>query len=345
MELIMNHEQFLKELLKDKTTKSSEIELHLFEYCNLSCSFCGQDHKNKEGMNTIVEKANQVIDFIDASPMNSHTINIMGGEIFNDDIPPEVFADYIEFYKRIRSYCIAFDQEVRFNFVTNLIFTKNIPMVERLLAQTENTMLSTSYDFAGRGLDINRSLTFKANLERFKDRVGVVGFVMTRPSIRKLLDDKDKYFKEVLYPSFPLYFDWYVPEATANKMMPSEQEMLDALLFMAKHYPKMEPVKSLLENEQNQMTCYSLNKVTILPDGKEVTCRYLKYDEDKFINPVDYLSNANIVQAHLDRHDCLSCKYYARCQFRCFVQADWKEQERLPECFMKTFFDETVGKS
>lgn len=340
----MNDENYLKQLLKEKLTDSSEIELHLFEYCNLACSFCGQDHDSKEGMNTIREKAAQVIDFMDDSPHTSHTVNIMGGEIFNDDIPPKIFDDYMAFYKTIRSYCLNTGQTVRFNWVTNLIFHKNIEHVERLLYFTENSFLSTSYDFAGRGLDINRMLTFKANLERFKDRVGVVGFVMTRPSLRKLIADKDKYFKEVLYPNFPLYFDWYVPENSADKMMPSEQEILDGLLFMAEHYPNLEPVASMLNNESNKMTCYSLSKVTILPTGKEVTCRYMEYDKDKFINEVDYLSNANIVQAHLDRHNCLSCEYFSRCQFRCFVQADWRDQERLPECFIKTFFDKTIGK-
>lgn len=341
----MNDEQFLNHLLHDKITESTEIELHLFEYCNLSCSFCGQNHKSKEGMDSIVDKASQVIDFMKNSPMQSHTVNIMGGEIFNDDIPESIFLDYERFCTLILEYAKAHDLIVIFNFVTNLIFTKNIPYVERLLKKFVRANISTSYDFAGRGLDINRMMTFKANLERFKNRVGVVGFVMTRPSLRKLIADKDKYFKEVLYPNFPLYFDWYVPENSADKMMPSEQEMLDGLLFMAKQYPNMEPVKSMLENEHNKMTCYSLNKVTILPDGKEVTCRYLEYEEDKFTNKVDYLSNANIIQAHLDRNDCMSCEFYSRCQFRCFVQADWKDQERLPTCFIKTFFIETIGKA
>lgn len=340
----MNNEQYLRQLLKDKVTKTTEIELHLFEYCNLACTFCGQDHDSKEGMNTIREKANQVIDFMDASELSDHTVNIMGGEIFNDDIPASIFDDYLAFYKAIRSYCLATNQTVRFNWVTNLIFQKNISQVERLLHFTENSFLSTSYDFAGRGLDINRMLTFKANLERFKDRIGVVGFVMTRPSIRKLITNKDKFFKEVLYPNFPLYFDWYVPEGSADKMLPTELEMLSAMLFMAEHYPNMEPIRSMLNNEFNQMTCFSLHKVTILPTGKEVTCRYLDYDKDKFIHEVDYLSNSNIIQAHLDRNNCLSCEYYSRCQFRCFVQADWTELERLPECFIKTFFDKTIGK-
>lgn len=337
-------EQLLRGMLQSKLPHSTEIELHLFEYCNLSCSFCGQDHDSKEGMNTIRQKAAQVIDFMDASELTNHTVNIMGGEIFNDDIPPFIFDDYMAFYKMIRSYCIHTKQTVRFNFVTNLIFSKNIEHVERLLYFAQDAYLSTSYDFAGRGLDINRTLQFKANLERFKDRIGVVGFVLSRPSIRKFIADKDKYFKEVLYPNYPLYFDWYVPEGSADKMLPSEQEMLDAFLYAAKHYPKIAPVSDLLENEENEMTCFSLHKTTILPSGKEVTCRYLEYEQEQFKTTIDYSTNADIIQSHLERNDCFGCEWFKRCQFRCFVQSDWAALERLPKCMFKTFFEETVGK-
>lgn len=333
---------YIKQVLASKLPNSTEIELHLFEYCNLSCSFCGQDHKNKEGMNTIVEKADQVIDFMDASPLRRHTVNIMGGEIFNDDIPESVFSDYMSFYKKIRSYCLATGQFVQFNWVTNLIFTKNIEHVKRLMFFTQNSKISTSYDFAGRGLDINKQMIFKANLERFADKIGVVGFVLSRPSIRKYLANTDRYFKEVLYPNFPLYFDWYVPEGAADKMLPSEAEMLDALLFTAKEYPNIAPVVDLLENEYNEMTCFSLNKVTILPTGREVTCRYLEYKPEQFNTPIDYSTNEPIIDAHITKNECMSCEWFNRCQFRCFVQSDWKELERLDRCMFKIFFEKTI---
>lgn len=338
----MNNEKYLQNLLGDKVPKTTEVELHLFEFCNLACSFCGQDHDSTEGMNTILEKAQQVIDFIDSSPLNDHIVNVMGGEIFNDLIDDKIFLDYIEFYKMIRNYCLANNQTVRFNFVTNLIFNSNREQVNNLLHHCNDIHLSTSYDFAGRGLDINRMLTFKENLKLYKNRIGVVGFVLSKPSIRKLLRDEDKFFKEVLYPNFPLYFDWYVPENSSDKMLPSEREMLDALLFVARQYPNIAPVKDLLENEENTMTCYSLNKTTILPSGREVTCRYLNYEQEQFITPIDYTTNADIINTHLERNECMGCEWYSRCQFRCFVQADWATLEREPTCIFKTFFNETI---
>ncbi|BCM95112.1 putative radical SAM superfamily [Burkholderia phage FLC6] len=339
----MNND-ILNEMLSSKVQDSTEIEHHLFEYCNLNCSFCGQDHDSKVGMESIIDKAHKTVDFIFHSKKKKHTINVMGGEIFNDKIETNVFLDYYKFYEIIEKVCRDLGVEFQINWVTNLIFTENREMVQWLMNKTKaHARISTSYDFAGRGLDINRSLVFKHNLNLFKEHIGVVGFVLTKPAIRKLLNSTDMFFQTVLYPNFPLYFDWYVPEKSSNKMMPSEQEMLDALLFVADKYPNIEPVKSMLENEHNKMTCFSLNKTTILPDGKEVTCRYLEYDKEKFNNDIDYSSNANIIQAHLDRNECYSCNFYDRCQFRCFVQADWAELERLPTCFIKTFFERTVG--
>lgn len=336
----MNNE-ILNEMLSSKVQDSTEIEHHLTEFCNLSCSFCHQDHDSKVGLDSIIEKAHKTVDFIFHSKKKKHTINVMGGEIFNDKIETNVFLDYYKFYEIIEKVCRDLKVEFQINWVTNLIFTENREMVDWLMEKTKaHAKISTSYDFAGRGLDINRSLVFKYNLDRYKEHIGVVGFVLTRPSIRKLLLDKDKFFKEQLYGNFPLYFDWYVPGKTASKNLPSDQETLDALRFVANNYPQIEPVKSLLENENNKMTCFSLNKTTILPDGKEVTCRYNESDDSSFLSEVDLTSNANIIQAHLDRNECYSCHHYNRCGFRCFVQADWAELERLPTCLFKTFFDE-----
>jgi len=340
--------EFLKHVLKDKLPDSTEIELHLFEFCNLSCSFCGQDHDSTEGMNTIAQKAEQVINFMKKSNKTSHTVNSMGGEIFNDLVPDEVFEQYWEFYTIINDWCTTNGHTVRFNWVTNLIFRKNERvknLIQKMRSVSNNAYISTSYDFAGRGLDINRTLQFDTNLKMFGEWITVIGFVMTKPAIRKILTRTDKFFSEQLYKNYTLYFDYYVPEASANKMMPSEQEMLDCMLFIAKNYPEIYPIKDLLVNERNKMTCYSMNKTTILPSGKEVTCRYLEYEPIQFLSKVDYSSNSNIIEAHLERNKCLGCKWFDRCSFRCFVQADWAELERTKECLFREFFNrmETEG--
>src|SRR5690606_22421304 len=105
--------------------------------------------------------------------------------------------------------------------------------------------------------------------------------------------------------------------------------------FIASEYPNVQPIKAMLENEQNEISCRSLNKVTILPDGREVACRYLEYDQEQFHTPIDVSQNGGIILAHLERNECMGCGYYQRCTMRCFVQADWTSLERLDSCFIK----------
>lgn len=330
---------YLTSLLKDKLNDSTEIEIHLFEFCNLSCAFCGQDHDSRVGMSRreIHEKARRVIEFMDSNDKTSHIVNIMGGEVFNDEVPDSLFDYYNEFYHLVNDWVKEHSQSVRFNWVTNLIY-QNAERVLRLLEGKNNCFISTSYDFAGRGLNLVKSSLFERNLALFSDKITVIGFVLTAPAIRKILTKEDPYFLE-LYKKYPLYFDYYVPELSADKMMPTEQQMLDVFLYIAEHYPKVAPISDLLENERNQMTCYSLNKLTLLPNNREVKCRYIDYKANDFESPIDYLSNENIIEAHLDRAGCLSCPWFDRCMMRCFVQADWSGLVRLEKCLFKTFFE------
>lgn len=331
---------YLNQLLRDKLPESAEIEIHYSEFCNLNCSFCGQDHDSKVGLDTssMLSKIEIIKDFMDKTDKDSFIVNIMGGEIFNDEIPDSVFVDYKTLGDSVIAYGEEIGASVRINWVTNLIFSK-WERVEALIRSVPYSHISTSYDFSGRGLNIIRTEQWKRNLEIFSDHLTVIGFVLTKPAIRKLLRDADNEFKE-LYAKYPLYFDFYVPEKSAAKMMPTEQDMLDAYLFIAKHYPLVNPIHDMITKADNKLTCYSLEKLTILPDNRVVTCRYVDYPEGEFNNPVDYSSNENIIESHIYKYDCFSCEYFQRCSMRCFVQADWSRLKKLPDCLNRTFFRE-----
>jgi radical SAM protein with 4Fe4S-binding SPASM domain len=334
-------ESYLNQVLKQKINRVSEIEVHLFEYCNLNCSFCGQDHNSKVGFESIVAKSFDVINFIKTSPLDDHIINVMGGEIFNDLIPDKLFEDYYKFADGIIDYCRKNNQAVKINFVTNLVFKKTERVLELLgrLNCEFPVNLSTSYDFEGRGFAGVVNSIFAQNLYRFQDFIYTIGFVLTAPSIHNLLTKKDK-FLEKIYEDFTLYFDYYVPEErNSDILMPSDQQLYDAFIFTAQNYPNIYPIRDWLKNEKNKMTCFSLNKVTILPDGKQVTCRYLEYEEGQFKNPVEYKSNENIIESYIEENKCLSCSWYERCSFRCFVQADWVKRERMEGCLYAKFYE------
>ena len=335
------NEELLKQLLKNKTNDSSEIEIHLFEFCNLSCRFCGQDHSSTVGFNTIKQKAFDVIDFMSKSSKNSHIINVMGGEIFNDLIEDRLLRDYDTFANIIYENSVESGQEVLINWVTNLIF-KKVDRIKDFFEKLDEvgikSNISTSYDFEGRGYAGNANSLFAKNLEKFNDRIYTIGFVLTKPSIENLLKDDDTFFRE-LYKKYTLFFDYYVPEETnCDELMPSDRELLSAFLFTARNFPEVYPVRDWIQNSENKLTCYSLDKITILPDGRKVTCRYLNYKKDVFKTPIDYSTNEGIITTFIKENECITCEYFKRCSMRCFVQADWVNRKSMPACLYKTFF-------
>lgn len=333
-------------LPQSKLPSAVEIEVHLFEFCNLSCSFCGQDHKSTEGMSSILDRAEDVVQYIIqklSEPLSTRefNINVMGGELFNDKIDNRLFEDYHAFCRRINNLSKQYEFNYSIQFVTNLIFGfEKKTLVRQLLdSDQKHLSLATSYDFSGRGFDLNKQLVFKKNIEYFKDYIAVVGFVLTKPAIAKFMNEYDGFFKSHLYMNYPIYFDHYVPEGGNDKLIPSDEELLACYKKIVTDYPDIEPIKGMMEKASNRMTCYSPNKITILPSGKQVTCRYREYDEGDFNHPIDYNSNSNIIQAFLEEKGCMTCEFFSRCQFHCFVQWDHKNKLKMKECLYKELFE------
>ncbi len=81
-----------------------------------------------------------------------------------------------------------------------------------------------------------------------------------------------------------------------------------------------------------------------MPDGREVKCRYMSYREGQIKNNIDYSTNSNIITYPLKENECLSCPWFDRCGFRCFVQADWSERVKTDVCLFKTFFETVTNK-
>ena len=338
-------DEFLNKLLERKIPESSEVQLILFQHCNLKCNFCGQDHKNATGLDTITLKAEEIKKFMTGNLRKSHIINMMGGELFNDDLPQRVFDDYSRLLLDIHQFAMETEQKVYFNFATNLIFNARervLDFVKTMKSHGISCNMSTSYDFYGRKSKLWDEDLFKANIDYFQDHIKTINCVLTKPAIQLFTRTPDAYF-DYLYSKFDIFFEYYQPEANPQILMPSDKEILDAFLFLAKKYPNVSPIKDLVNNTQNRMTCYGLNSMTLLPDGSKARCRYMEHPEGAFKNDVDYKSNSNITNAFLQENECLSCEWFERCSFRCFVQADWSRRKIEDKCIFKTFFETVVG--
>lgn len=333
-------------IIQKKIPKDAEIELSLFQACNLRCSFCWQDHDDKEGLDSIRHKAVPIKEFLGTNPSPKTTICMMGGELFQDGQDPSLFDQYFDLCADVTEHAKTIGKQVRFTLVTNMIWRDRAPveaLLNRLVAAGVAVGFSTSLDFHGRPVKHDPKTQWYSNVTYFKEYIDTINMVLTRPAIKRFVEGDTAFFKQLYDEGFPLSFDYYTPETNAFLLVPSDKEILDILLKIAREFPNVSPMRQWIDQEYNSMTCMGPNKITILPSGRIVTCRQLKYDPKDFLNPVFYESNANLILQSLTKKECLTCPYFARCGFSCFVMEDHKyfaSRQELPECLYKVMFRE-----
>lgn len=338
-------ESVLRELLGLKAPPRTEIEVSFFQLCNLRCAMCWQDHDDATGITTIVDKSNTVIEYLQKSDHLRDDINVTmtGGELFEDSI--DYFAQYLLFMQNINTYAKTLPgKRVSFTLITSLNFSQ--PTLQKLIIFLQQLdelgidyAVATSWDPTGRPVGREISTQFHRNLIRLKEYVAGITTVLTRPTIKALMKG-DTYF-DLLYGKFSMDFDYYVPTAAAKALMPSDVELKEFFLFALEKYPKVPILQAWQLGEVNPISCGSLNKITMLPDGSLVTCRQIKYDAADFKSDIVQNSNANIIERYIKNNECLSCEHFFKCTMSCFVMNDHREylgRKELSYCLYKDIF-------
>jgi radical SAM protein with 4Fe4S-binding SPASM domain len=326
-------------LLERKRDKEQEYTLHLFEYCNLRCSFCWQDHENIVGLDTITEKLIPIEKFLQTETRDSVVFNAMGGEIF----APEIFnQNLLQQYKDltlgIKNLGLKYNKKVKINWVTNLVTDKYNEIDELMNYSKEvgvHSEIVTSYDPKGR-FNRNDLEQFKKSMEYFGDRVTCISMLLNGPNIDYILKDKDPYFKKLYNEGKYIYFDYYMPDSSAEYQYPTAQDMLNVFKHFIDKYPKVHPIADWIENEKNYLSCRTSKLV--LADGTMCNCGNLVQEEKSikfYKSKIESMDNSGIEESFLNKYDCISCEYFDRCGLGCFMQHDYKFREELDECVYK----------
>ena len=341
-------------LIEKKKNDRKEFQIFLFKKCNISCSFCfftKEQLKDSTGIDTIIFQAFTLIDEIKRIEKTQITtkkyqLNIMGGELFSDDIDDKYFNDYFEYCKMIQKELSNLD--IKFVFVTNLIYKKYKRVIElysKLKREGLDIHLGTSYDFKGR---FN-----KANLEVFNENLlnnfpfeilNNVSVVLTKQNIRAFIENKDMHFREYYHKGYSLYFDYFSPtDSTKNSQahIPSDIDIYNFLTFAKENYPNIYPVKDFIENDINSMTCRQ--SLTLKSDQSNCSnCRNLTCGSNDFEYEENHskVENSDIENAFLKKYNCLSCEYFNKCGLGCFLQDSYKIKEKVDYCVYKRFFSE-----
>lgn len=327
------------QLIEGKRGKEAEFFVNLFEWCNLRCSFCWQDHDKWDGIETIVSRADDISDRARIDHRGHFIINLMGGELFADQIPDYIFQDYREMVARLQTL-MPRGKSFEINWVTNLVF-ENTARVRALVTDVRalgiTTKLTTSFDFAGRFSKYNKDL-FDRNVYSLRDIIGTISVVLTKGNIKAMLTRKDELFERMYRDGFYFYFDYYSPESNAHLHAPSDLELRDGLIHLANNYPNTWPVQGWMRNDRNEMSCRG--SLIVDHTGFKGQCRSLLTDQMKtqMHSAIQLDNNTTMEEKFINKYDCVSCEYFQRCGMGCFLQHDFAGREELDECLYKQVF-------
>lgn len=316
------------ELIQEKRGPDKEFLVTLFENCNLSCSFCLQDHASTVGMDTVVSKFESIMEKV--SYTSNNVINFTGGELFHDGVADSLFDDYVTLCSKLADaipYC-------ELNFVTNFIFVKQARVWDLLFRLEEkgvNIKLSSSYDPRGRFNKEHLAL-FMDNVILFKEYIRSFQVTMTRPNIEWFMKGTIDPLFEYIYSNYALYFDHYTPGPPDSPFICTERDIVDFYIYMAKHYPDIQPLRGWIYDEKVVTTCRST--VVILPTGEVATCRSLLTTDPVVDYDAGQVIKERLETAFVNKYDCSNCAYFSRCSMSCFLHHEFAHNDE-PTCQYK----------
>lgn len=327
----------MNQIIENKRSNEAEFFVNLFEWCNMKCSFCWQDHDKWDGVETIVERSQDIIEQINKDNRNYFIVNLMGGELFADEIPYYVFDEYIRLVTEIESNLKNTGKTFHVNWVTNLVYEKTdrvTNLIDTLRGYGISTKLTTSFDFVGRFNKRNRDLFWK-NVYDMKEYIGTVSVVLTKPNIKHLIKNKDELFKKMYKDGFYFYFDYYSPEESYAINAPSDKELQGGLKFLSSEYPNTWPVNGWINQDINKMTC--MGSMIIDHTGFKGQCRALLTGniKEKMKTESKDSEISNLEESFVNKYNCIQCEFYNRCGMGCFLQHDFKGKEEMEECLYK----------
>jgi len=328
-------------IIDPKRDPEQEYTIHLFEFCNLRCSFCWQNHEDTIGIDNVIDKLPSIEKFISKELRKKVLFNIMGGEVFAPAIyNKELNEGYKLLSKGIQDICKKYNKEFVINWVTNLV-TDGIGnlLIHDLLdwSKFKNipARLTTSYDPRGR-FNATDLQIFKDNVEYWKDELTCFSCLMTKSNLEYYLTNNDEYFDYLYKSGKYIYFDYYMPDHAAKHQMPSDELLLKFFKWLVDNYPNTHPVRDWIFNKKNYASCRTSKLV--LADGTLCQCGNLTQHPKSlsmYKSPIKRMDNSEIENKFLEKYNCASCEFLDRCTLGCFMNRDYKYLEELNECVFK----------
>lgn len=332
----------LKSMISFKLPAFAEIELTLFENCDVACSFCDHNKKSVLGMtaeeiNSKIPLVDKFVDALDNSTNRVH-LHMVGGELLQDHIFSEredLLDAYEKVIKAFREKASEAGKEESVFIVTNLLTKQPHRVLDWL--KKNSVKLIASYDPTGRPL----GRRYFQNVEIFRDVIANFNMVATNTSLKKIISGDPKL--DELYENFEIFVDDFLPDKKTQYLIPEDDLYLDFLKTVKRKYPRLMPYGPVIDKvgtssvESLQFATY--NKCTILPDNDVTNYLWGRHQSSDFSTTVNKYDNSNMLYNFLSKNECFSCEHYVYCPLRCPVSWSWKSKKESDYCVNKEFFD------
>lgn len=333
-------------LLSRKQSQIVEIEIHLFEDCNMSCAYCCQEHNEsfgpkKEDFDRKVAIAQKHMLRMKGDNRRV-AINLMGGELFQDKYGMDVYQLYLDTIKALRKHAMELYEQVEFGLTTNLTFTDRTGfdwLVEELKREKISVSFRTSFDLKGRNFPSKK--VYYENLERYKDIIRCISICLHSPNLKEIINGRDEELANLYNRGYTLNFDWYIPDLKfPHIFMPTDEQCMQGLRALFQRYPESYPVVEWKNNDINPIQCCSENRILIPANELVSNCVYMPHEETKYYNGVNRGTTYDKASTWMEHQGCLECEHYDRCGFYCYAAADYKDRKRMMTCFIKEVLSE-----
>lgn len=314
--------------------KEQEIIISLFTECNLACSFCGDRARelekfSVEGLQLRLNNLEKIIKSGILNNVETISIKLFGGELFQDKFDDSVFDKYSWFITRVEQ--LLYDKKVEWAVSTNFVFKKYQRVFDWL--KKHNIDLRCSFDFEGRYTKPWQLECFLNNLKLAKENSlsPKIAIVLTKSVILSIKNRAGLYkVFEQLYKDYLIAFDYYdditlIPKDEAIKQIGNplefnltEEDIGQFLVDIKDQFPLVENIialrQSLQQDKQHQHCSHGL------------TITHKIYWECCNMDAV--------YKEFIKNKQCFNCQYYAQCLGTCN-----RIFYRNAYCHLKHFYD------
>lgn len=337
-----------EKILANKQSKIAEIEIHLFENCNIACGYCSQDHNdagpNQESFDRKFELAKKYMAKLSRSSTKAK-ISIMGGELFQDKFETEVWEMYKTLITRLYEEAKKwFPDNVAIEATTNFLFNNDRPLETLLYELRVNNIdlrLKTSWDAKGRPFTDRLTMNYMRNLTLFRPYIESISYCLHKPNIHALLNGEATKLDYLKVAGTELCFDWYIPDGKNDaKYFPTDEECKQALMYIMKKYPDSSIVREMLSGEIGQVQCCSENRILIPANEQVSNCIYLP---NQYKNPMNRDTTYDKASTFMMEQGCVECPHLMSCGLYCYAASDYAKRVQSATCFIREAYEQSIS--